>query len=391
MPWQSCISFDSYIKPQPFGIQLCFLEVVYLLIPTSNHNPAAGTSPSPWVVYLLIPTSNHNLVTFSDNLVLVVYLLIPTSNHNLRCHLPTLHPLYIFWFLHQTTTITVSMVTEDGCISFDSYIKPQPSSCWDNSTIGCISFDSYIKPQLLTILLNLVRVVYLLIPTSNHNILASRFFWLCVVYLLIPTSNHNSAPNLRLRYRVVYLLIPTSNHNHVSIILDSIAVVYLLIPTSNHNIFVFDETFIPLYIFWFLHQTTTENINLFVPVCCISFDSYIKPQLSTRRYRILFVVYLLIPTSNHNSCDGRFRFYALYIFWFLHQTTTYSPKGQNRHGCISFDSYIKPQLRTWSNSHGKSCISFDSYIKPQPWLNPYVIRKVVYLLIPTSNHNSVLG
>ena len=114
-----------------------------------------------------------------------------------------------------------------SCISFDSYIKPQLPSYKDSAPASCISFDSYIKPQLT-------------FPYSLLNV---------VVYLLIPTSNHNSAPNLRLRYRVVYLLIPTSNHNHVSIILDSIAVVYLLIPTSNHNIFVFDETFIPLYIF----------------------------------------------------------------------------------------------------------------------------------------------
>ena len=34
----SCISFDSYIKPQLFKVRLYLLVVVYLLIPTSNHN-----------------------------------------------------------------------------------------------------------------------------------------------------------------------------------------------------------------------------------------------------------------------------------------------------------------------------------------------------------------
>ena len=34
------------------------------------------------------------------------------------------------------------------------------------------------------------------------------------------------------------------------------------------------------------------------------------------------------------------------------------------------------------------CISFDSYIKPQPRLIIYFLGKVVYLLIPTSNHNN---
>ena len=33
-----CISFDSYIKPQPFFLMNIITQVVYLLIPTSNHN-----------------------------------------------------------------------------------------------------------------------------------------------------------------------------------------------------------------------------------------------------------------------------------------------------------------------------------------------------------------
>ena len=40
------------------------------------------------------------------------------------------------------------------------------------STFGCISFDSYIKPQRSVILNNFFCVVYLLIPTSNHNAVA---------------------------------------------------------------------------------------------------------------------------------------------------------------------------------------------------------------------------
>ena len=58
--------------------------------------------------------------------------------------------------------------------------------------------------------------------------------------------------------------------------------------------------------------------------------------------------------------------------------------------CISFDSYIKPQLLDIEPTQEYSCISFDSYIKPQPngvTLDP---STVVYLLIPTSNHNLFL-
>ena len=102
-----------------------------------------------------------------------------------------------------------------------------------------------------------------------------------------------------------------------------------------------------LYIFWFLHQTTTVRINMHLTSCCISFDSYIKPQLN-------------------------------YVMRSAKQS------------CISFDSYIKPQLNPTRIVLTICCISFDSYIKPQrqsfedyrPW--------VVYLLIPTSNHNCCL-
>ena len=186
-----CISFDSYIKPQPSLIGLSLRVVVYLLIPTSNHNLILVTS---WLMLL-----------------------------------------YIFWFLHQTTTWREESSNRGSCISFDSYIKPQ---------------------------------------LAGRAALAVG-----VVYLLIPTSNHNGWDQRWNRWKVVYLLIPTSNHNLPFLLLAKIR----------------------LYIFWFLHQTTTNYVSSYVNQCCISFDSYIKPQLwatpSAWRYR-------------------------LYIFWFLHQTTT---------------------------------------------------------------------
>ena len=55
--------------------------------------------------------------------------------------------------------------------------------------------------------------------------------------------------------------------------------------------------------------------------------------------------------------------------------------------CISFDSYIKPQLKAAYNRLRICCISFDSYIKPQLRRHQSCSKVVVYLLIPTSNHN----
>ena len=49
---------------------------------------------------------------------------------------------------------------------------------------------------------------------------------LCVVYLLIPTSNHNLNLTNKIQSEVVYLLIPTSNHN-VSPIGEDLQMLYI--------------------------------------------------------------------------------------------------------------------------------------------------------------------
>ena len=168
----------------------------------------------------------------------------------------------------------------------------------------------------------LFPVVYLYIPTSNHNIVFSVSPRKLVVYLYIPTSNHNVTKNAFFLVIVVYLYIPTSNHNGLAYSVCALGVVYLYIPTSNHNYKAWYDTYAPLYIFIFLHQTTTSI-----------FKQYFVP--------------------------------TLYIFIFLHQTTTHSDGHNFDNRCISLYSYIKPQLITTNPS----------------------VPMVVYLYIPTSNHN----
>ena len=164
-------------------------------------------------------------------------------------------------------------------------------------------------------------------------------------------------------------------------------VVYLLIPTSNHNHTLYEDIVLLLYIFWFLHQTTTWWFRRVYCSGCISFDSYIKPQRNQLLSVSDYVVYLLIPTSNHNLFCYAFYWWWLYIFWFLHQTTTDTLPIAQPLCCISFDSYIKPQPILPRFVWRCSCISFDSYIKPQLKLKCCHQGAVVYLLIPTSNHN----
>ena len=55
--------------------------------------------------------------------------------------------------------------------------------------------------------------------------------------------------------------------------------------------------------------------------------------------------------------------------------------------CISFVSYIKPQPFIVCVYLTAGCISFVSYIKPQPRTELYCRCAVVYLSFPTSNHN----
>ena len=226
------------------------------MTPTSNHNLRPSYTGDGHVVYLLTPTSNHNRYHKRNCNRYVVYLLTPTSNHNSISSCSTSLSLYIFWLLHQTTTVGVSCPANVRCISFDSYIKPQPSS----------------KPA----------------------------FSIAVVYLLTPTSNHNSS--------------------------------WVMVQESQ------------LYIFWLLHQTTTVSLQSQQLTRCISFDSYIKPQRSSIHLCIWIVVYLLTPTSNHNAAVLIIILALLYIFWLLHQTTTPMLMHLDILSCISFDSYIKPQL-----------------------------------------------
>ena len=164
-----CISFDSYIKPQLPGKRV---EQKGSCISFDSY-----IKPQLLLQSLL---SRMGCISFDSYIKpqqcvlrgwcqLVVYLLIPTSNHNRLKRDKYFEPLYIFWFLHQTTTYkTISILFQ-----------------------GCISFDSYIKPQHLLVLSDAKVVVYLLIPTSNHNHPGRGFHLPSVVYLLIPTSNHN--------------------------------------------------------------------------------------------------------------------------------------------------------------------------------------------------------
>ena len=209
--------------------------------------------------------------------------------------------------------------------------------------ICCISFDSYIKPQLRKTFMYVSAVVYLLTPTSNHNRNLSKWY-----------------------NKVLYIF-------------------WLLHQTTTSA--VSTPWAARLYIFWLLHQTTTSSLASRLLTSCISFDSYIKPQLHTYLKEGNYVVYLLTPTSNHNCLGNKHIKHSLYIFWLLHQTTTKHLNFQNFLGCISFDSYIKPQLIALMIKWYLVVYLLTPTSNHNYYIKRYAQGDVVYLLTPTSNHN----
>ena len=274
------------------------LYIFWFLHQTTTSTSTASATRQLYIFWFLHQTTTYNRIFYNSG------------------------QLYIFWFLHQTTTVAVKFCSTFCCISFDSYIKPQPGKRRRRLARSCISFDSYIKPQRIG-LYNFTAIRCISFDSYIKPQLAG-----CLLHVSAGCISFDSyikpQPMVarRAALRVVYLLIPTSNHNLQARAVDDVLVVYLLIPTSNHNHRVFDwfthmlyifwflhQTTTglecltearELYIFWFLHQTTTDKSQLPTTIRCISFDSYIKPQpmVVNRLHRL--VVYLLIPTSNHN-------------------------------------------------------------------------------------------
>ena len=188
---KSCLSSCSYIKPQPtvflvLSFRSCLSSCSYIKPQLDWITPAIGAgclsscsyikpqrnskrNLKAQVVYHLVPTSNHNCFYFSVFPCFVVYHLVPTSNHNTQTCNTAAFSLFIILFLHQTTThkratllrfqLFIILFLHQTTTSF-FIIKP---------LLSCLSSCSYIKPQLCIVGRYCPIVVYHLVPTSNHN------------------------------------------------------------------------------------------------------------------------------------------------------------------------------------------------------------------------------
>ena len=186
-----------------------------------------------YIVRFLHQTTTLAVLGLTTKWLYIVRFLHQTTT-TARCH-PSLRMLYIVRFLHQTTTLMafeyfccwlyivrfLHQTTTDGrgvthtlcCISFVSYIKPQPRYIILLLVFCCISFVSYIKPQ----------------PSIRPDALIRC----CISFVSY------IKPQLQLK------------------VIDQTIVVYRSFPTSNHNEHPTATTITKLYIVRFLHQTTT--------------------------------------------------------------------------------------------------------------------------------------
>ena len=187
----------------------------------------------------MIPTSNHNKsLHFSDDVVLFIsWFLHQTTTVSMP--MTALAALFISWFLHQTTTSTRRCPSFSCCLSLDSYIKPQPALGNFLSTQRCLSLDSYIKPQ--------------------QCILCIPVIFCCLSLDSYIKPQHKQRPSDPTRGCLSLDSYIKPQQYLRSFFFTS--VVYLLIPTSNHNYAISLASWRALFISWFLHQTTTENLG----------------------------------------------------------------------------------------------------------------------------------
>ena len=233
---RSCLSSCSYIKPQPQAIQAasnarCLSSCSYIkpqqvkycfYLQHSCLSSCSYIKPQlPMIIYIVRT---------------VVYHLVPTSNHNSTLVPNLANQLFIILFLHQTTTKRIASLTNLGCLSSCSYIKPQLPTILVGTQLCCLSSCSYIKPQpgplaRLTHLRCLSSCSYIKPqPAASDPGTLQRCLSSCS-YIKPQHGNHRTR-----NVPVVYHLVPTSNHNRAVQCCFKVAVVYHLVPTSNHNL-----------------------------------------------------------------------------------------------------------------------------------------------------------
>ena len=121
------------------------------------------------LIFIFMSYIKPQLSAEPSALLVVVYRTIPTSNHNLWLAIHFTLMLYIILFLHQTTTCRVCMVISELLYIILFLHQTTTRMAVEPFLPSCISYYSYIKPQPERERKDDCVVVYHTIPTSNHN------------------------------------------------------------------------------------------------------------------------------------------------------------------------------------------------------------------------------
>ena len=164
-----CLSSCSYIKPQQRSACLIYENVVYHLVPTSNHNynSIAFFIDPLFIILFLHQTTTAALGSSSDVELFIILFLHQTTTKELS--LPYSIMLFIILFLHQTTTMKIEKTNYQQLFIILFLHQTTTVITCSYFRTCCLSSCSYIKPQQSTPASLYLSVVYHLVPTSNHN------------------------------------------------------------------------------------------------------------------------------------------------------------------------------------------------------------------------------
>ena len=128
--------------------------------------------------------------------------------------------------------------------------------------MGCISYYSYIKPQPVTLATSKACVVYHTIPTSNHTIITDVFGQtpLYIILFLHQTTTYIRIDRNDARLYIILFLHQTTTPARCDAQFVRLYIILFLHQTTTRSALL--PSIFALYIILFLHQTTTYNVDI---------------------------------------------------------------------------------------------------------------------------------
>ena len=236
------------------SICLLRLFIILFLHQTTTKTRHALFAYQLFIILFLHQTTTYGVGNIKYHELFIILFLHQTTTSKVLARSAIM--LFIILFLHQTTTEVVYVLCVNCCLSSCSYIKPQP--------LDTTRFQS--------------TVVYHLVPTSNHNI---QKLILDNMLLFIILFLHQTTTARNVRCSADGCLSSCS---------------YIKPQRQFQAQFKGPSCLSSCsYI-----KPQPSPFSPFLTVSCLSSCSYIKPQHPSCSFERQYVVYHLVPTSNHN-------------------------------------------------------------------------------------------